>query len=123
MYINDINFIKKVIKKWNVDSEYLPTSLEINLKNNKQKIVDFIYGLAFISSRGEASEFENSLIKKSITFIEDKKNIVNFNGTLFVYDDEITSINLYVCTRDEYFSRKRISTFGEYKWPLNTHGK
>lgn len=123
MYINDINFIKKVIEKWNVDDEYLPTSLEINLNNNEKKIIDFVYGLAFVSSKGEASEIEISLIKKSINFIKNEKNIVDSKGTLIVHDDEIKSINLYVCTRNEYFSRKRVSAFGEYKWPLKIEGK
>lgn len=123
MYINDINFIKKVIEKWNVNDEYLPTSLEINLNNNEKKIIDFVYGLAFVSSEGEASEIEISLIIKSIIFINNEENIVDSEGTLIVHDDEIKSINLYVCTRNEYFSRKRISTFGEYKWPLKIEGK
>lgn len=123
MYINDINVIKKVIKKWDVTDDYLPTSLEINLNNNDKKIIDFIYGLAFISSKGEASEFDISLMTKCLIYINNVENTVDSNGTLFVNDDEIKSINLFVCTRNEYFSRKRISTFGEYRWPLNMNGR
>lgn len=123
MYINDINIIRKVIEKWNVTDEYLPTSLEINLNNNEKKIVDFIYGLAFISSKGDPSEFDISLMSKCVIFINNDDNIIDSNGTLFVNDNEIKSINLFVCTRNEYFSRKRVLAFGEYRWPLNTNDK
>lgn len=111
MIISESNFIYEVIKKWNVNPNYLPSTLKINYKNEEIKY-DFIYKMSFKKISNE-EEVEDRILKKILDLITNDENVVNCNGELIVKDKKINSIVLYVYKKEDYFSRKKSSAIKE----------
>lgn len=123
MYIASREIIKKIIDKWNITKEYLPSTIQIYLKNKDLKIVNLIVDISTSVFSDSNDEDDNKFLEKVIKFINDPDSAINSEGLLIVNDDEIKSIELYVYSVKDYYSSSILSVFGEYKWPINIDKK